>query len=391
MLERLVSFDTVSSRSNLALIADVETYLAGLGVTATVLKNAEGTKANLWATIGPDKPGGVVLSGHTDVVPVEGQAWSSDPFRLEERDGLLYGRGASDMKGFLALALAATPVFLRADLDRPVHLAFSYDEEVGCLGAPELIHFMAGINVRPSAVIVGEPTMMRTVISHKSVHLYDVVVTGKEAHSSLSAEGASATMAAIELLTTLATIAADEERLHRNPQFEPEWSTLTVGTIAGGTAPNILAGECRFTFDLRCLPGRDAEVVLAPFFEAAQRVDDRLQRLGGGAGVAVKPVAHVPWLSHEEGGVAQALASALTGSNQAGLAVAYGAEAGQFQAAGFSTVICGPGSIEQAHRADEFVSRSQIEAGAHFMLRLAEHLQPVNDSARTGSRVQAGG
>lgn len=379
ILKRLVSFDTVSSRSNLALIADVESYLAELGVTSRVLMNAEGTKANLWATVGPCVEGGVVLSGHTDVVPVEGQLWSSEPFSLEQRDGRLYGRGASDMKGFLAVALATVPAFLAADMVAPVHLAFSYDEEIGCLGAPELIDFILAEGIRPAAVIVGEPTMMRTVVSHKSVHVYEVVVTGKEAHSSLAAEGVSAIMAAIELLAALNAIALDEERMHRDAQFEPAWSTLTVGTITGGAAANILAGECRFTFDLRCLPGRDAAMVLAPFHEAVRRVDQRLAAFGEATGVSVAEIAHVPWLAREEGGVAEALATSLTGTNEDGLAVAYGAEAGQFQGAGFSTVICGPGSIEQAHRADEYVDVSQIEAGVQFMLRLAEHLKSVHD------------
>lgn len=381
MLADLVAFDTISDRSNLALIDHVATWLAARGIAARRLPSADGTKANLWVTIGPDVPGGVVLSGHSDVVPVEGQNWSSDPFELVERDGRLYGRGTADMKGFLALALAAAPRFRDAGLSRPVHIAISYDEEVGCFGAPALIAMMQAEAVAPSAVIVGEPTLMETVTAHKSIHLHEVVVTGKEAHSSLVADGASATMAAIDLLTVLAAIARDEAADHRDPRFDPPWSTLTVGTIAGGTAANILAGQCRFVFDLRCLPGRPAEAVLAPFRDAVAKVDAALAPLGGGAGVVVRSLADVPWLAEQPGNDAEVLAAWLLGSNRPGRAVSYGAEAGQFQHGGFPTVICGPGSIVQAHREDEYIERDQIAAGARFMLRLAAHLCAGHEGA----------
>lgn len=370
ILARLVAFDTTSSRSNLAIIDYVETYLAGHGVAARRIASPDGSKANLLATIGPAEGRGVVLSGHTDVVPVAGQPWSQDPFTLTEADGRLYGRGTADMKSFIALALAAVPYLTPRSMVRPVHLAFSYDEEIGCLGAPDLIEALVAEGHRPVAAIVGEPTGMAIINSHKGIHLYEVVVTGREAHSSLVHEGVSANMIAIEILTVLARIAESERADHRDPRFDPPWSTLTVGTIHGGTAPNILARECRFTFDLRIVPDRDADAVLVPFWAAIEDARARLANEGGETGVEVHSLAQVPPLRREEDGAAEQLAALLSEVETPAGAVAYGAEAGQFQMAGVSTVICGPGSIVQAHRPDEYIEIAQIEAGARFMSRL---------------------
>lgn len=372
ILERLVAFDTTSADSNLALIEYVERTLAGHGVTSRRILNGDGAKANLLATIGPREGRGIVLSGHTDVVPVTGQTWASAPFTLTRRDGRLYGRGTSDMKSFLALSMAAVPFFAAAGMKRPIHLAFSYDEEVGCLGAPDLIRALIDEGHHPLAVIVGEPTGMTIVNSHKSVGIYRVVVTGREAHSSLVHEGISANMVAIDLLSALSRIADDERIHHRDPRFEPPWSTLTVGTIHGGTAPNILARECRFTFDLRATPDRDAETILAPFWERVAAAHDRLKKEDVQAGITIDRLASVPALRQEEQGAAEQLSAILSGANAPGTAVSYGAEAGLFQEAGISTVICGPGSISQAHRPNEFIEISQIEAGARFMSRLIE-------------------
>ncbi|MEO6379467.1 MAG: acetylornithine deacetylase, partial [Caulobacteraceae bacterium] len=271
ILARLVAFDTTSRNSNLDLIAYVEAELAPLEVVARRVPNAEGTKANLFATLGPAVEGGVVLSGHTDVVPVDGQAWTSDPFVLTPRDGRLYGRGTCDMKGFLALALAAAPSFAAAGLKRPVHFAFSYDEEVGCLGAPDLIAAIAAQLPRPAAVIVGEPTSMEAVCGHKGIAAFKVTITGKEAHSSLTHLGVSANMAAVRLMALLSDLA---ERLTREADpaspFTPKGATLTIGQINGGTAVNILARQCVFVFELRCPPGLEAMAVLAPFMTAAE-------------------------------------------------------------------------------------------------------------------------
>lgn len=375
ILGALVGFDTTSSDTNLALIAHVEQYLAAHGVTSERIANETGTKANLVATIGPGTDGGLVLSGHTDVVPVTNQPWTSDPFQLTRRGDRLYGRGTSDMKAFLALALAAVPALKRTPLKRPVHLAFSYDEEVGCLGAPHLIQHIVAAGYRPLATIVGEPTNMTIVNSHKSIHFYELVIKGREAHSSLVHEGVSANMIAIDLLAILSRIAKAEEREHRDARFEPEWSTLTVGMIHGGTAANILARECRFVFDLRCIPGREAKEVLQEFWSAVAAADEKLKAAGKGMGVVVRSIAEVPGLRHEKNGAAEQLCAKLQGLEDPGTAVPYGAEAGQFQAAGFSTVICGPGSIAQAHKPDEFIEVSQIEAGARFMSRLVDFVR----------------
>jgi acetylornithine deacetylase len=376
LLAKLVAFDTTSRGSNLALIAHVEGLLGELGVTSTRVANADGSKANLYATLGPIVEGGIVLSGHTDVVPVDGQPWTSDPFVLTERDGRFYGRGTCDMKGFLALALAAAPAFAAPGrLKRPVHLAFSYDEEVGCLGAPAMIAEIARVLPRPAAVIVGEPTSMEVVHGHKGITSYVVTVTGHEAHSSLTHLGASANMAAVRLMTILVALADGLEReADRSSPFVPPHPTLTIGQVNGGTAVNILARTCTFVFDLRCPPGIDPEGLLAPFLAKAQAMDASLKARFPNTGVAVTRRSATPSFAPEPDGEAERIARRLAGDNGPPRVVAYAAEAGQFQGAGFSTVICGPGSIEQAHQPDEYVERGQIERGAAFMARLAEML-----------------
>ena len=376
LLAKLVAFDTTSRGSNLALIEYVETLLDGLGVASTRVPNSDGRKANLYATLGPQAEGGIVLSGHTDVVPVDGQDWTSDPFTLTERDGRLYGRGTCDMKGFLALALAAAPVFATPGrLKRPIHLAFSYDEEVGCLGAPSMISEIARHLPRPAAVIVGEPTNMEVVHGHKGITSYIVTVTGHEAHSSLTHLGLSANMIAIRLMHRLSEIAARLER-EADPAspFMPRHATLTVGQIEGGTAVNILARQCVFLFDLRCPPGVDPMAILASFLAETQALDAEMKTRFPDAGIKLVRRSLTPAFAPEPDGEAERIARSLTGDNGPPRVVAYAAEAGQFQQAGFSTVICGPGSIEQAHQPNEYVERAQIERGATFMLRLAEML-----------------
>jgi acetylornithine deacetylase len=376
LLTGLVAFDTTSRDSNLALIEHVEALLAGIGVASTRVPNHDGTKANLFATLGPAVEGGIVLSGHTDVVPVDGQPWTSDPWTLTERGGRLYGRGTCDMKGFVALALATAPVFAEAGrLKRPIHLALSYDEEVGCLGAPAMIERIAATLPRPAAVIVGEPTNMEVVHGHKGITSYYVTVTGHEAHSSLTHLGLSANMAAIELMGLLADLAATLER-EADPAspFLPKHATLTIGQINGGTAVNILARECAFVFDLRSTPGTDPEAALAPFFAHAHALDAKMKARFPEAGVEIVRRSLTPAFAPEPDGEAERIARSLAGDNGPPRVVPYAAEAGQFQEAGFSTVICGPGSIEQAHQPDEYVERRQIERGAAFMLRLAEML-----------------
>lgn len=375
ILERLVAFDTTSHLSNLALIAWVERYLSGHGIEARRIASADGAKANLLATIGPAAEGGVVLSGHTDVVPVTGQAWTSDPFDLTERRGRLFGRGSADMKGFLALALAAVPEFIEAGVKRPAHLAFSYDEEIGCFGAPRMIEAIGRALPRPALVIVGEPTSMQVVSAHKGIGYWRVTVRGREAHSSRTDLGVSAVMAAAELMGELAAAARRFEReADPSSPFLPKWPTLTIGTVQGGTAGNILARECVFGFDLRALPDDASRAALGPFFALAERLDSELKGRAAEAGVVVEQLAEVPPLRGEEASEAEAFVRRLAGDNGPARVASFASEAGQFQGAGLAAVLCGPGSIDQAHQPDEYVDRTQLERGAAFMARLVEAL-----------------
>jgi acetylornithine deacetylase len=375
ILGDLVAFDTTSRDSNLRLIEYVEARLGGIGVASTRVANADGSKANLYATLGPSVAGGVVLSGHTDVVPVDGQPWTSDPWTLTRRGDRLHGRGTCDMKGFLALALAAAPDAATGGLKRPVHLAFSYDEEVGCLGAPSMIAELVRHLPPVAAVIVGEPTGMEVVAGHKGISSWEVVVAGHEAHSSLTHLGVSANMVAVGLMHELTALAARLEREgDAGSPFHPPHATLTIGQVAGGTAVNILARECRFVFDLRCPPGQDPDAVIAPFLARCAATDRELRARFPAAGVAVTRRSKTPSFAPEPDGAAERIARGLAGDNGPARAVAYAAEAGQFQAAGFSAVICGPGSIEQAHQPNEYLEIAQIERGAAFMHRLLDQL-----------------
>jgi acetylornithine deacetylase len=375
ILATLVAFDTTSRRSNLELVQWVEQYLAHLDIPSRRVPNADGTKSNLLASIGPAVEGGIVLSGHTDVVPVDGQPWSSDPWVLTERDGRLYGRGTCDMKGFLALALAAAPDLAKATLSKPVHLAFSYDEEVGCLGAPDMIEVIATDLPRPALVVVGEPTDMVAVRAHKGIASFKVTVTGREAHSSLTHLGVSANMVAIKLMAMLVELSEKlEHEADPSSPFTPKGATLTIGQVNGGTAVNILARECVFIFDLRTPAGMDPLALLTDFFAVAAAMDAQIKAKAPEGGVLVERRSLTPAFAPEENGVAEAFARRLAGDNGPARVVPYAAEAGQFQGAGFSTVICGPGSIDQAHQPDEYVEISQMQRGAAFMRRLIEDL-----------------
>lgn len=371
ILADLVGFATVSADSNLDLIRHVEALLAERGITAELLPDDTGAKANLFATIGPTRPEGVILSGHTDVVPVTDQAWTSDPFTLTRRGDRLYGRGTADMKAFLACVLAALEFADLSALEKPVHLAFTYDEEVGCLGAPSLIERIGSTVVPPVATIVGEPSTMRLIGSHKSVHLYRVAITGMPAHSSAPHLGESANMVAVRLMAVLLRV-ADRLMLdeHHNPDFQPPFSTLTIGMMRGGTAANILAAEADFTFDLRCLPEHDPEELLEPFLMEIATIRDTHR----GVTITVETQAAVPALKRVTGGAAEALIRRVSGDNIDMGAASYGAEAGQYQQAGFSTVICGPGSMDQGHQPDEFIEVREIERCMAFLDRLFRDL-----------------
>jgi acetylornithine deacetylase len=371
LLAQLVGFDTTSRNSNLDLVAFIEDYLARHGIASIRIDHVPGAKTNLLATIGPSVAGGVVLSGHTDVVPVDGQEWASDPFLLDERNGRLYGRGTADMKGFLAVVLAMVPEFAAARLERPIHLAFSCDEEVGCIGVRPLVRHMARTLPRPRAVIVGEPTSMAVVDAHKTVHTYETEVTGLEAHSSNTHKGVNAVMVAGELLAELNRLAA-EMRSRGDPmgRFEPPFTSVHVGTIAGGTAKNIVPRRCVFTWEARFVPGADTEEIPARIEAKAAALLPPMRALSTEAGIVTRRTVEVPGLQPVEGNTALALALALTGSN-ATSAVSYATEAGLFQQAGLPTIVCGPGSIDQAHKPDEYVEVAQLAACAGFLERLA--------------------
>jgi acetylornithine deacetylase len=373
MLDRLVAFPTVSDRSNLRLIDFVEARLRDLGVASARVPDASGAKASLIARIGPAAPGGVVLSGHTDVVPVAGQDWTSDPFALTERDGRLYGRGTCDMKGFLACALALAPAMRAAELKRPIIFALSHDEEIGCLAAPALIEALLADQPRPDAVIVGEPSMMRVVTGHKASWGFQVDVRGHEVHSSRIHTGVSAVMAAARLVAWMDEAMAANARAAGPSDFDPPYTTLHVGVIHGGTAANIAARDCRFIGEIRMLPQEGIAVWKERVLAEAARVEAAARAVHPSARITVTTRMELPGFAPAPDGPAERLACALTGDNGRHV-VAYQTEAGQFHARGLSTVICGPGSIVQAHQPDEFISLEQLDAGEAFLRRLIDRL-----------------
>ncbi|MBM3508079.1 MAG: acetylornithine deacetylase [Alphaproteobacteria bacterium] len=375
LLARLVAFDTTSAKTNLPLLEFITEYLRQIGVRTTLVHDDTGAKANLWATIGPEHDGGVVLSGHTDVVPVAGQQWDSDPFHLDERGERLYGRGTADMKSFLAVALALAPDFARARLRAPVHFAFSYDEEVGCLGVRKLIPFLIERGVRPAAVVVGEPTSMQVVTAHKGIRTFRTTVTGVEAHSSRSELGLNAIMYAAKLIAFLRNAARDfKNAADPRSGYEPPYPTVNVGMIEGGTALNIVPRTCSFLWEVRTLPGGDDGDLLRRFDAfAREEVLPVMRAEAPSADIVTTPSHRVPAFADEADSPATTLALALAGKNEA-LRVSYGSEAGLFRQAGFSTVLCGPGDIADAHRPNESVALAQIEQCVAFQRGLLRHL-----------------
>lgn len=372
MLARLVAFDTVSHKSNLPLIDFVEDYLAGWGVASVRFPNAAGDKAALFATIGPQDRGGILLSGHTDVVPVEGQAWSRDPFTLHVENGRAYGRGAVDMKGFDALALALVPDFLAAKLKTPIHIFLSYDEEVTCLGVVDGIARMGQDLPRPRAVIVGEPTSLELADAHKGIRTFFTTVTGVPAHSSKPHLGASAVHGGTRLAAELVRMADElEGRPDTSGRFDPPYDTVHVGKFHGGIARNILADRCELSWEVRTVPGSDVEAVPARFAALSAEVQAKMRRTAPAASIETVMSSDVPGLAPDPGSEAETLVMRLAGRNRT-IAVAYATEAGHFQRAGLPTIVCGPGSIDQAHQPDEYITLEQFEAGEAFMRRLME-------------------
>jgi len=374
MLRRLIAFDTTSRNSNLALIDYVQAYLKGHGIVSTLVPSEDGKKANMFATVGPNVPGGVVLSGHTDVVPVDGQPWVTDPWTLTLKDGKYYGRGTCDMKAFYAIALAMLPTFLKAKLKKPIHFALSYDEEVGCFGAHSLAAAMATEVPKPRAIIIGEPTMMTVVHAHKGSQSYVTKFTGFEAHSSMTHLGVSAIHFAGEFIHYLNKVQDElEAAAPKNSEFMPAAATFNVGTIIGGTAGNILARECEILWGYRELPTR-------PIEELGERAKTWLAEVLLPKMKAKHPAAAIdtvlrastPAFSPEGNEDAKTLAGSWSGSNTVG-AVVYGTEAGIFRKTlGVPTVVCGPGDIAQAHQPNEFILASQVEACEGFMNRMVE-------------------
>ena len=375
LIERLIAFDTTSRGSNLGLIEWARDYLKGYGIASRLTYDASGAKANLFATLHKgDKPG-IVLSGHTDVVPVDGQNWASDPFKATTLGDKLYGRGACDMKSYLAVALAMVPRFAAADLKAPIHLALSYDEEVGCIGVRGLLADLARNDIRPAGVIIGEPTSMQPVIAHKGKRTYRCCVHGKEAHSALTPQGVNAIEYAARIITYIRHMA---ERLQaceaRDYGFDVPFTTLQTGVISGGTASNIVPRECIFQFEFRYLPGADPDAIEREIKNYAEQVIlPEMQRTDPGTGISIDTKADIPGLNTDKEDEVTYLAQALS-RNRSTAKVAYATEGGLFQQAGIPAIICGPGSIEQAHKPDEYITLDQVALCESFMERLLEQM-----------------
>ncbi len=381
LLEALVSFQSVSARSNLDLIDYVRRYLEDFGVTSQLSHDDSGSKANLFATIGPAVDGGVVLSGHSDVVPVDGQDWQSDPFVMRRGNGRLYGRGTADMKGFIACVLAEVPRFVEAPLGKPLHIALTFDEEIGSCGAPILVHQMKGCSFRPRITIVGEPTGMKVIAGHKGGYELTTTVTGMAGHASEPAKGVNAIAYAARFIARLEEVARDLAAGPADPddRFDPPFSTISVGTIHGGTARNVIAGGCLFDWELRPVPRDDPEAILAAIDRFAQEnLLPEMQQVCPEAAIDTVLEASYPGLAFDADSEAVRLIRQLTGQN-AVEAVSFGSDAGHFQGAGLSTVLFGPGSIDQAHKPDEFIEVGQLKACHGFLDRLRDWLIEQRD------------
>jgi acetylornithine deacetylase len=374
MLDRLIAFDTTSRNSNLALIEMAAGLLSGLGAETRLTWNDDRTKANLFATLGPADRPGIVLSGHPDVVPVDGQGWSRDPFRLDQRDDRLFGRGTADMKGFLAVALALAPDFAARPLAMPVHFALSYDEEIGCIGVRRLLDDLKGLEVKPRLCIVGEPTGMQVITGHKGKKSVRCQVIGHECHSALNHLGVNAVELAAEMVSRLRAM---QRRLREtgpfDPAFQPPYTTVHTGVLNGGTALNIVPGACTFEFEIRNLPRHDPEILMAEIRSWAQDLIPEMLAVSEASGIIFNENNTTVGLDMAPDDETVRLALTLTGGNDTAC-VAYTTEAGLFQQIGIPAVVCGPGDIDQAHKADEFVSLDQLARCESFFARLIDHV-----------------
>ncbi len=380
MIEQLIAFDTTSRESNLGLIEWVRDWLSGHGVESTLVYDAERRKANLFATVhgrnGPAavQPPGIVLSGHTDVVPIDGQAWDSDPFKASIRDGRLYARGACDMKGFIGVALAMTPKFVAADLKVPLHFALSYDEEVGCVGVRGLIEQLGRQGFKAAGVIVGEPTSMQVIVAHKGKRSFRCVVHGREAHSALTPQGVNAIEYAARMITYIRHVADRMGQLEpRDNGFDVPFTTLQTGTIKGGTATNIVPRECVFDWEFRYLPGANPDAIESEVRGFAQSLEPEMKKVAAEAGIEIRLTSDAPGSNSADTDAVTQLAIALA-RNPHTAKVAYATEAGLFERAGLPSIICGPGSIEQAHKPNEYCELEQLAQCESFMDRLVERI-----------------
>jgi acetylornithine deacetylase len=375
LIGKLIAFDTTSRNSNLDLIGFVREHLAKHGVESRLVPSADGNKANLYATLGPQDRPGIALSGHTDVVPVDGQDWTSDPWTVVRRDGRLHGRGTCDMKGFLGIVLAMVPEFLRRGLHTPIHLAFSYDEEIGCVGVRRLLDLLQDMPVKPRACIIGEPTEMKVTVGHKGKKSVRCHVRGLEAHSSLAPRAVNAVEMAAEVVVKLRAMAT---RCAAEGPFDSDYdvphTTVHTGVIQGGTALNIVPKDCHFDFEFRYLPGQDVEAMFEEVRRfAEEKLQPGMQKIAAETGFSWKEISAFPGLATPVDSEIVELAKALSGGNST-IKVAFGTEGGLFHEAGIPAIVCGPGSIDQAHKPDEFVTLEQLAMCEAFMRRLMDRV-----------------
>lgn len=379
LLRSLVAFDTTSHKSNLEIVDFLENYLLQHGILSTRVVSADGTKSSLFATIGPHDVAGIALSAHTDVVPVDGQIWDSDPFTLRRDNGRLYGRGTSDMKGFIACMLAAVPDFKRRKLATPIHFALSYDEEIGCIGVRPMIAEFGATLPRPRLVIVGEPTSMQVVDAHKGPVRWQCEITGRAAHSSMAPLGINAITYAARIISALERIETELKTTSRDERFDPPYASLQVTKIEGGTASNIIPVTCRFGFEVRATPGLDIDAIerrIVAFAESDCLPE--MRSVAPEAEISIVRANYVPPFGADADSEVVTLGLKLAGQNGTA-AVSYATEAGLFQDAGSPAVVCGPGSIAQAHTANEWIAESELDACMEFMRRLGDWAeQPIS-------------
>ena len=382
ILEELISFDTTSRESNLALIEHIHSYLDNLGIDSRLTHNEDSTKANLWATIGSESTGGIVLSGHLDVVPVDGQDWSANPFSMWQTDGKLFGRGVVDMKGFIAVCLAMAPRFLRSKLKIPIHFAFTYDEEVGCIGVNGLLADVIENLPLPCAVIVGEPTSMKIIGGHKGSRSYRTTVKGVPAHSSDPRLGVNSIMAAAKIISQLESLQQElADNADKSCPFDPPYSTVDLGIVNGGTANNIIPEFTTIEWGFRLLPEEDADTLQKKITDyISNTLEPDLKEQSEHAQVSTELTNAVSPLIPDDQSPAEQLIRHLTGLNDSGV-VSFGTEGGAFQKAGIPAVVFGPGSITQAHQPDEYIEIAQLEACVEFMFQLMEWSEQDNRSS----------